>query len=60
MSKFKDLQIEIIERIERGDHAWDIAQELQIPVSWVQEAQDIAEEYLVNQEDFSPFATVNS
>ena len=60
MSKFKDLQIEIVERLERGDHPWDIAQELQIPVSWVQEAQDIAEEYLVNQEDYSPYATVNS
>lgn len=60
MSKIKDLQIEIIERLERGDHAWDIATELQIPVAWVQEAQDIADEYLVNSEDYSPYGTVNS
>ena len=60
MSKFKDLQIEILDRIERGEHAWDIATELQIPVAWVQEAQDIAEEYLVKSEDFSPYGTVNS
>ena len=60
MSKIKDLQIEIVERIERGEHAWDIATELHIPVSWVQEAQDIADEYLVKSEPYSPFATVNS
>ena len=60
MSKFKDLQIEILERIERGEHAWDIATELQIPVSWVQESQDIADEYLVKSEAYSPYATVNS
>ena len=60
MSKFKDLHTEILDRLERGEHVWDIATELQIPVAWVQEAQDIAQEYLVKSEDFSPYATVNS
>jgi hypothetical protein len=60
MSKVKDLQAEIMDRLEDGEHAWDIATELGIPVSWVQEAQEIANEFLVKIEDFSPYATSNS
>jgi hypothetical protein len=60
MSKVKDLQAEIMDRLEDGEHAWDIATELGIPVSWVQEAQEIVNEFLDKIEDFSPYATSNS
>ena len=37
MSKMSDLDIQIQERLERGEEPVDIAYALEIPVSWVYE-----------------------
>lgn len=55
MSKMSTLHILICDRLGRGEEPVDIAYALDIPVSWVFEAQ---ESQVV--EDCGPFATINS
>ena len=53
MSKMSTLYTLILERVERGELPVDIAYALDIPVAWVYEAMEVAEES-------SPYATINS
>ena len=57
MSKMSDLQLDIQYLLEQGRTAMEIAQELEIPVSWVYETQESVEK---PEEVLSPFATINS
>ena len=57
MSRMSELYLDIQTRLEKGRTAMDIARELEIPVSWVYEAEETVEE---PQEVLSPFATINS
>ena len=53
MSKMSALYTIILERVDRGEMPVDIAYALDIPVNWVYEAMETAEEY-------SQYATINS
>ena len=57
MSRMSELDLDIQYLLEKGRTAMDIARELEIPVSWVYEKRETAEE---PQEVLSPFATINS
>ena len=57
MSRMSELDLDIQYLLEKGKTAMDIARELEIPVSWVYEKRETAEE---PQEVLSPFATINS
>ena len=50
MSKMSDLDIQIQERLERGEEPVDIAYALEIPVSWVYEIRN-TEENVANEVD---------
>ena len=51
-----DLQIDIVEMLEKGTHPATISAVLEVPVTWVYEVSDS----LKGTEVFSPFRTVNS
>ncbi len=51
-----DLQIDIVEMLEKGTHPATISAVLEVPVTWVYEVSDS----LKSKEVFSPFRTVNS
>jgi hypothetical protein len=51
-----DLQIDIVEMLEKGTHPATISAVLEVPVTWVYEVSDS----LRSKEVFSPFRTVNS
>ena len=53
MSAMSTLYTMILERVERGETPVNIARESDIPVSWIYEALETAEEY-------SQYATINS
>jgi hypothetical protein len=57
MSKMADLSLEIQLMLEDGVHPTAIAKRLDIPLSWV---YDTLEQMEPNEEDMSPFATLNS
>ena len=57
MSRMSELDQDIQYLLEKGRTAMEIARELEIPVSWVYEKPEVAEE---PQEVLSPFATINS
>ena len=57
MSKMADLSLEIQLMLEDGVHPTSIAKRLDIPLSWV---YDTLEQMEPNEEDMSPFATLNS
>ena len=52
----RDLQIDIVEMLEKGTHPATISAVLEVPVTWVYDVSDSAK----NREVFSPFRTVNS
>lgn len=54
MSKMSELDQDIQYMLSKGHSAADIAQQLEIPASWVFELMQ------THQEDCDPFATVNS
>ena len=51
-----DLQIDIVEMLEKGTHPATISAVLEVPVTWVYEVSDS----LKSKEVVSPFRTVNS
>jgi hypothetical protein len=51
-----DLEIDILEMLERGTHPATISAVLEVPVIWVYEVSDS----LQDKEVYSPFKTVNS
>ena len=53
MSKMSTLHTLILERVYRGELPVEIARALDIPVNWIYEAMETAEEY-------SQYATINS
>lgn len=53
MSAMSTLCTTILEHVNRGQTPADIARALDVPVSWVYEAMETAEEY-------SQYATINS
>ena len=57
MSRMSDLVLDIEDLIEKGKSPMDVARDLEIPVRWVYEAQEITEE---SEEVLSPFVTINS
>ena len=57
MGAFKDIALDIQERIEAGQEPYKIAMALDIPVQWVFEIHEIFNE---DRQDCSPFATINS
>ena len=57
MSKMADLSLEIELMLEDGIHPTSIAKRLDIPLSWV---YDTLESMEPNEEELSPFVTVNS
>lgn len=57
MSRMSELDQDIQYLLEKGRTAMEVARELEIPVTWVYETQEEAEE---PQEVLSPFATINS
>jgi len=57
MSKMADLSLEIQSMLEDGDHPTKIAKILEVPLGWV---YDTLESMEPNEEELSPFATVNS
>jgi hypothetical protein len=54
MSKINELDQDIQYMLSKGYSAVDISQQLEIPTSWVFEVMQN------HQEDFGPFATINS
>jgi hypothetical protein len=58
MSKMADLEIEILDMIEEGYRPVTIASMLGVPLTWVYEASENAEES--STEVYSPFETINS
>lgn len=58
MSKMSNLVLDIEDMLEQGKSFAQVARELEIPVHFVVEAAEIIEQN--QQEDCSPFATVNS
>jgi hypothetical protein len=57
MSKMSELVLDIGYLLKEGRTPMDVARELEIPVSWVYEAQEMDED---SEEILSPFATINS
>jgi len=57
MSKMADLSLDIEMMFEQGEHPMTIAKMLGIPIVWV---YDTLEQMEPNEEDMSPFATLNS
>jgi hypothetical protein len=57
MSKMSELVLDIEYLLKEGKSPMDVARELEIPVNWVYEAQEMDEE---TDEVLSPFATINS
>jgi hypothetical protein len=57
MGKMNELDIDIQYLLEKGRTPMDVAMLLAIPVSWVYESQETAEDF---PEVLSPFATINS
>ncbi len=57
MSKMSELDLDIQYLLEKGKSPMEVARELEIPVSWVYEKQDLDEEMV---EILSPYATINS
>lgn len=53
MSKMSALHTMILERVEHGEMPVDIAYALDVPLSWVYEAMEVAQEY-------DQYATINS
>jgi sugar-specific transcriptional regulator TrmB len=51
-----EIEIDIMEMLERGTHPATISAVLEVPVTWVYEVSDS----LQDREVFSPFKTVNS
>ncbi len=52
-----DLDLDIQYLLEKGKSPMEVARELEIPVSWVYEKQDLDQDVA---EVLSPFATINS
>jgi hypothetical protein len=57
MSKMADVMLDIEMMIEEGTHPMTIAKMLDIPIVWV---YDTLEQMEPNEEDMSPFITINS
>jgi hypothetical protein len=57
MSKMSELVLDIEYLLKEGKSPMDVARELEIPVNWVYEAQEMDGE---TEEVLSPFATMNS
>ena len=57
MSKMSDLALDIEYLLAEGKSFAEVARELEIPIHFVVEASDVAQE---NKEENSPFATINS
>ena len=57
MGKMNELNIDIQYLLEKGRTPMEVARLLAIPVSWVYESQETAENF---PEVLSPFATINS
>ena len=57
MSKMTNVMLDIEMMIEDGVHPMTIAKILDIPIVWV---YDTLEQMEPNEEDMSPFATMNS
>ena len=57
MSKMSDLALDIEYLLAEGKSFAEVARELEIPIHFVVEATEIAQE---NKEENSPFATINS
>ena len=57
MSKMSELDLDIQYLLEKGKSPMEVARELEIPVSWVYEKQDLDQDVA---EVLSPFATINS
>ena len=57
MSQMSNLVLDIAYLLKEGKKPMDVARELEIPVTWVYEAQEMDED---QDEDLSPFATMNS
>ena len=57
MSKMSELVLDICYLLKEGKTPMDVAHELEIPVSWVYEAQVLDEDI---EELLSPFSTMNS
>ena len=51
-----ELEIDIVEMLEKGTHPATISAVLEVPVTWVYEVSDS----LKGKEVFSPYKTVNS
>ena len=60
MSKMSDLVLDIEYLQNKGMSFAQIARELEIPVSFVIEAQEIIKSNQDSDEECSPFATINS
>jgi hypothetical protein len=58
MSRMADLELDIIDMLDEGYRPATIASMLGVPITWVYEAAENAEES--NTEVFSPFETINS
>jgi hypothetical protein len=57
MSRMSELVLDIEYLLKEGKSPMDVARELEIPVTWVYEAQEMDED---SDETLSPFATMNS
>ena len=51
-----DLEIDIMEMLEKGTHPATISAVLEVPVTWIYDVSDS----LRSREVYSPFRTVNS
>ncbi len=56
MSAMSDLSLDIVEMLEQGMAPTDVSHALDVPMSWVYEAMEMA----LETEIMSPFVTVNS
>jgi hypothetical protein len=57
MSKMTNVMLDIEMMIEEGTHPVTIAKMLDIPITWV---YDTLEQMEPNEEELSPFSTMNS
>ena len=57
MSRMSELVLDIEYLLKAGKSPMDVSRELEIPVNWVYEAQEMDED---SEEVLSPFATMNS
>jgi hypothetical protein len=57
MSRMSELVLDIEYLLKAGKTPMDVSRELEIPVNWVYEAQEMDED---SEEVLSPFATMNS